>query len=112
MPLPGPIRRRRPHNPLAGQVLGVYKGAPRAVEPPRLTPYRLLLLRAIAAGEVKAGQGQYAGAWRYHHDGSSATVTKWIAPMVGCGWAVQVGKHLELTDKGCGALNDNERTTE
>lgn len=97
-PMPPHIRRRR-RDPLAGQVLGVYKGPPRKLEPPKLTPYRLTLLRAIKAGEVKRGQGQYAQAWRWHHGGTSVTCTKWITEFIGCGWA-HLGKHLELTEAG------------
>lgn len=100
-PLPGHLRKRfKPRDPLAGQVLGVYKGAPRKVEPPKLTPYRLTLLRAADAGEIKRGQGQYALAWRWHHGGTSVTCTRWVSEFVGCGWAHEVGKHLELTDEG------------
>jgi hypothetical protein len=100
MPLPGHLRRRhKPRDPLAGQVLGVYKGPRRPLVPPKVTPYRLTLLRAVAAGEVKRGQASHAGAWRWHHAGTSITVTRWITEFIGCGWA-EVGKHLELTEAG------------
>lgn len=99
MPLPPHIRRRKP-NPLAGQVLGVYKGAPRVGEPPKLTPYRLRLLQAIQAGEVKLGTGVHAGAFRWHSAGAHSTVTKAVTPFIRCKWAVAVGKHLELTEAG------------
>ena len=98
-----PRPRRRPRDPFAGQQLGTYRGPSRAPEPPALTPYRVTLLRAIAAGEVKRGQGQYLNAWRWH-GATSVTVTRWIQPMVACGWAREVGAHLELTDTGKTAL--------
>lgn len=100
-PLPGHIGRRyKTRDPLAGQVLGVRKGLPRKVEAPKLTPYRLTLLHAAEAGEIKRGQGQYALAWRWHHAGVSVTCTRWVTEFIGCGWAVEVGKHLDLTDLG------------
>ncbi len=98
-PLPPHIRRRKP-NPLAGQVLGVYKGPARAAEPPKLTAYRLRLLKAIDAGEVKLGTGVHAGAFRWHVSGAHSTVTKACTPFIRCGWAVVVSKHLELTEAG------------
>lgn len=111
MPLPGQ-RRYKPRNPFNSAALGVYKGAPRKVEPPKMTPYRLTLLRAVGAGEVKRGQGQYAGAWRWHDKhGASFTVTKWIGPMVACGWVKEVGKHAELTDEGRAQLAPTEGET-
>ena len=100
MGMPSPYRRKRPRDLFRSQVLGVYKGPVRKAQEPKLTPYRVTLLRATAAGEVKAGQGQYVGAWRWHHGGTSVTVTKWIREFVGCGWAVVVGAHLELTEQG------------
>ena len=100
MPLPPHIRRRKP-NPLAGQVLGVYRGPQRTTAPPKLTPYRRTLLRAIDFKEIKAGQGSYAGAWRWQ----SATVTKAVTVLIRCGWAAVVGKHLELTQAGRDALD-------
>lgn len=96
----GPHIRRRRKDALAGQVLGVYKGPQRTGEPPKLTAYRLTLLRAIDAKEIRAGQGSYAGAWRWH----TSTVTKAVTPLIRCGWAHEVGKHLELTDAGRQAL--------
>lgn len=103
-----PQVRRKPVNPFNRAALGVYKGPPRTIEAPKLTPYRLTLLRAAAAGEVKLGQGQYTGAWRWHHGGTSVTVTKWIREFIACGWAAAVGAHLELTDSGRGALPPTE----
>jgi hypothetical protein len=99
-----PQIRRKPANPFNRAALGVYKGPARTVEPPKLTPYRLTLLTATQAGEIKAGQGQYTGAWRWHHGGTSVTCTKWIREFVSCGWAKAVGAHLELTDAGREAL--------
>lgn len=99
-----PQIRRKPANPFNRAALGVYKGPARTVEPPKLTPYRLTLLTATQAGEIKAGQGQYTGAWRWHHGGTSVTCTKWIREFVSCGWAKPVGAHLELTDAGREAL--------
>lgn len=101
MPLPGHLRKRfKTANPLAGQVLGVYKGPPRQAEAPKLTVYRLRLLKAIDAGEVKLGTGVHAGAFRWHSAGSHSTVSKAVTPFIRCGWAVVVGKHLELTEAG------------
>lgn len=99
-----PPAHRRKVNPFNRAQLGVYKGPPRRIEPPKLTPYRVTLLRATAAGEIRLGQGQYTGAWRWHHGGTSVTVTKWIREFVSCGWASAVGAHLELTDSGREAL--------
>lgn len=107
-----PQIRRKPVNPFNRAALGVYKGPPRRIEPPKLTPYRVTLLRAIQAGEVKAGQGQYIGAWRWHHGGTSVTCTKWVREFVGCGWAVVVGAHPELTDAGREALATKEASDE
>ena len=98
--MPLPVRHRRPRDPLAGQVLGVYRGPARVSEPPTLTAYRLRLLKAIAAGEVKLGTGVHTGAFRWHHQQSHSTVTKAVTPFIRCGWAVAVGKHLELTESG------------
>jgi hypothetical protein len=100
-PLPGHLRKRfKSRDPLAGQVLGVYRGPQRASDPPTLTAYRLRLLKAIAAGEVKLGTGVHTGAFRWHHQQSHSTVTKAVTPFIRCGWAVAVGKHLELTAAG------------
>lgn len=98
--------RRKPVNPFNQAALGVYKGPARTIEPPKPTPYRLTLLRAIGAGEVKAGQGQYTGAWRWHHSGASVTCTKWIREFVACEWAKPVGAHVELTDAGRAVLGE------
>lgn len=104
MPLPPHIRRRKP-NPLAGQVLGVYKGPQRQAEAPNLTPYRRRLLQAIADCEVKLGTGVHTGAFRWHSFGSHSTVTKAVTPFIRCGWAaVGKGKALELTEAGKAAL--------
>ena len=100
---PGPRFSRRTRSPYDGAALGVYRGPSRLNEPPRVTPYRLLLLRAIEAGEVKAGQGQYVNAWRWHGT-TSVTVTRWIREAIGCGWARVNGAHVELTDAGRQAM--------
>lgn len=99
-----PQIRRKPVNPFNRAALGVYKGPQRQAEPPRLTPYRLTLLRAIAAKEVKRGQGQFASQWRWH----GATVTLAVLPFKLCGWTTVVGAHLELTEAGREALASKE----
>jgi hypothetical protein len=112
MPLPAHLRRRKPRDPLAGQVLGVYRGPQRVSEPPTLTAYRLRLLKAIAAGEVKLGTGSYTGAFRWHCSGGAhSTVTKAVTPFIRCGWAVAVGKHLELTEAGRAQLPRTEEAS-
>lgn len=93
-----PHIRRKPVNPFNRAALGIYKGPVRAVAPPKVTPYRVTLLKATLAGEIKAGQGQYTGAWRWHHTGVSVTVTKWVREFIACGWAQVKGAHLELTE--------------
>lgn len=103
-----PHIRRKPVNPFNRAALGVYKGPARTAEAPKLTPYRLTLLRAIDAKEVQAGKGQHVGAFRWHHGGTSVTCTKWVREFVSCGWATVVGAHLELTDAGRSALERGE----
>jgi hypothetical protein len=99
-----PYIRRKPTNPFNAAALGVYRGPERTIEAPKLTPYRVTLLRAIVGKEVQAGKGQYVGAFRWHHAGTSVTCTKWVREFVGCGWAKVVGAHLELTDAGAAVL--------
>lgn len=99
-PLPPHIRRRKP-NPLAGQILGVYKGPPRTGTPVKLTEYRARLLDAIGNKEIKRGQDSFAGQWRWR----GVTVTKSVQPLIANGWAAVVGKHLELTQAGRDALD-------
>jgi hypothetical protein len=57
------------------------------------------LMHAIAAGEVKPGQGQYAGGYRLHGE----TVTARMLLLINAGWAVG-GKHPTLTPAGAETL--------
>jgi hypothetical protein len=95
-----PPIRRRTRDPYAKQVLGVYRGPRRTTEPPKLTDHRLLLLRAIGDKEIKRGHASFANQWRWR----GVTVTKSVQPFLGCGWAREVGAHLELTETGQTAL--------
>jgi hypothetical protein len=106
MALPAHLRKRaKARSPFDGAALGVYRGPRRVSEPPKLTPYRATLMRAIAAGEVKRGQGQYANAWRWHHNGQGITCSKWVNEFIACQWAKVVGAHVELTETGQSALD-------
>lgn len=107
-----PTHRRRTRSPYDSAALGVYRGPNRAAPEPKATPYRVTLLRAIAAGEVKAGQGQYVNAWRWHHAGTSITVSKWVNEFLACRWARVVGAHPELTEAGAQALAEATRESE
>lgn len=101
-PLPPHIRRRH-KSPYDKQVLGVAVRRAESAQAPaplKLTESRATLMRAIANGEVKAGQGQYVGDWR--HDG--ATVTARVVQLIKAGWAEPVRRHVELTEAGTAAL--------
>lgn len=102
MGYPPHIRRRR-KDALAGQVLGVRvrrDNQPPAA-PPRLTLHRVMLLNAIADKQIRRGHGSFAREWRW----AGVTVTKSVQPFTACGWAHEVGAHLELTDAGRAALD-------
>lgn len=98
-----PPIRRRPKSPYDRAALGTYRGPARLIEPPRITAYRAMILRAIQAGEVKAGTGQYLRAWRHHKDGVHITVTKTVNEFIACGWATG-GPTPALTEAGTKAL--------
>jgi hypothetical protein len=66
-----------------------------------MTVPRAKLMRAIAAGEVKAGQGSYVGDWRW----AGTTVTGRVNQLLRAGWAEVVKRHVELTDAGRKALD-------
>lgn len=101
MPVPPHLRKRRPKSPLAGQVLGVRVRRDNQPAPePKLTPHRIRLLEAISRREIKRGHGSFAGHWRW----TGLTVTKSVQPLVACGWASEVGAHLELSQAGVQAL--------
>lgn len=96
-----PQIRRRTANLYDRAALGTYHGPARTTEPPKATPYRLTLLRAIAAGEIRAGQGQYVNAWRWQ----GSTVTKHVTLLIRCGWAKPAAAHVELTPAGQAVLD-------
>lgn len=107
MNLPAHLRKRaKAKSPFDGAALGTYRGPERLTEPPNLTAYRRSILQAIADGEVKAGQGQYTNAWRWHSAASkqSTTITKSVVQFIRCGWARVNGSHVELTEPGQAAL--------
>src|SRR5687767_10112941 len=108
MTLPAHLRKRAKAKSLYdGAALGTYRGPERTTEPPRLTTYRRSILQAIADGEIKAGQGQYTNAWRWHSHASkqSTTVTKTVVEFIRCKWAKVAGSHAELTEAGQSALD-------
>lgn len=108
MSLPAHLRKRaKAKSPFDGAALGVYRGPERLTDAPKVTTYRRSILQAIADGEVKAGQGQYTNAWRWHSDKSkqSTTITKSVVQFIRCGWARVVGSHVELTPAGETALS-------
>ena len=97
-PLPGHYRRKH-RSPFDRQVLGVAVRRAEAAQDPivlNLTEPRLKLMHAVAAGEVKAGQGSYVGDWRW----SGLTVTARVVQLFRAGWAEVEGKHVTLTDAG------------
>lgn len=99
-----PPIRRRPKALHDRAALGTYRGPARLTEPPKLTGNRLMLMRAIAAGEVKAGSGQYVNAWRLHQGGAHVTVTRRVNELIACGWATG-GPTPALTEAGQAALD-------
>lgn len=102
MPLPGHMRRRH-KSPYDKQVLGVAVRRAEAAQDPvllKLTVPRVQLMNAVAAGEVKAGQGSYIGDWRW----SGLTVTARVVQLMRAGWAEVEGKHVALTEAGKTAL--------
>lgn len=102
-PLPGHHYSRRHKNPFDKQVLGVAVRRAEAAQEPvvlKLTLPRIQLMKAIGAGEVKAGQGSFVGEWRW----AGLTVTARVVQLMRAGWAGSAGKHVELTDAGREAL--------
>lgn len=101
-PFPGHYPRRH-KNPFDKQVLGVAVRRAEAAQEPvllKLTEPRIKLMRAVEAGEVKAGQGSYIGDWRW----SGLTVTARVTQLLKAGWAEVEGKHVTLTEAGKTAL--------
>lgn len=93
-----PNRRRR--SPFDNAALGVrVRTAERQPTPLNMTLARMQLMHAIAAGEVKPGQGQYAGGYRWHGE----TVTARMRQLISAGWAVG-GRRPALTAAGAEAL--------
>lgn len=99
-----PPMRRRPKALHDRAALGTYRGPARLTPAPKVTPYRATLLRAIDAGEVKAGTGQYRNAWRWHSAGVHVTVSRWVIEFIACGWATG-GPTPALTEAGQAALD-------
>jgi hypothetical protein len=103
-----PPIRRRARDPYANQVLGirVRQAETQPHTPLNLTLARMQLMHAIAAGEVKPGQGQYTGGYRLHGE----TVTARMLLLINAGWAVG-GKHPTLTAAGAETLRAAKKET-
>jgi hypothetical protein len=94
--------RRTARNPFDRQVLGVRVRPSIAQQKDlKLTGYRRQLMSGIARKEVKAGQGSFINHWRW----SGVTVTHHVTLLISAGWAVRVGKHIELTAEGQSKLD-------
>ena len=102
---------RRPRNPFANAQIAPYR-VRRALAPPvELKPntVRLVLLSAIKAGQVKPGQGQYVGGWRW--DG--VTVTNRVNQLANAEW-IKIHdapkRRLEVLELGDRILATRSRT--
>jgi len=94
--------RRKPRGRFDRAVLAplIRPSAPVAWVSLGLTERRATLLRAIQAGEVKAGRGSYERCWRW----KGSTVTAAVDELIAAGWA-RGSKTVELTEAGQSVLD-------